>query len=118
VRQIAQLLLSVGIVNSRTDWNRDIHVGAARAGTVVAATGFAVRRSKGPHETKIGQRVNAFRRHQVDASAEPAITAIRTAKWNKLLAPKTQATTPAVAGMDSDGGFVDEFHGYAVMGDA
>ena len=47
---------------------------------------------------------------QVHAAAEPAIAAIGTAEGHKLFTPKTDAAAAAVAGLDLEFGFVDEFH--------
>jgi hypothetical protein len=40
-----------------------------------------------------------------------AVPAIRAAFLNKFFAPKAQAAVASVAGLYTDCGFIDEFHG-------
>ena len=62
-------------------------------------------------EAIIDQRVDVAVRQRVDASAATAITAVGAAARHELLTAKAGDTIAALAGVDLDHGFVDEFHG-------
>jgi hypothetical protein len=69
-----------------------------------------VLRAKRAHESKVGQRIDAFGCDHVNAAAETAFTTVRPAKRNEFFAAKTQAAAATVTGLYFDDGFVDEFH--------
>ena len=45
-----------------------------------------------------------------DVAAFATVTAVRTATGNKALASEADATAPPVAGLDGNGGFINELH--------
>ena len=83
---------------------------AACAVAVAALAAFAVPGAMDTRVAVLDQRVHIAVRHRVDASAAPAVAAAGTALGNVLLAPEGGDAVPALAGVDFDAGFVDEFH--------
>ena len=65
----------------------------------------------------LDQRAHRHAQHHVLAAAPvlvgaaAAVTAVRSAELDELLAAKADAAVPAVAGADEDFGLVEEFHG-------
>ena len=47
---------------------------------------------------------------QEDITAFTTITAVRSSLGNKAFTPEADASASTVAGLNDDGGFVDEFH--------
>ena len=84
---------------------------AAAAAHVAAAARLAVLGAERALDAEIDQRVDAVARAERDAAAVAAVAAVRTAEGHELLAPETHAAAAAVAGLDLDACFVDEFHG-------
>src|SRR5579883_2282400 len=59
----------------------------------------------------VDQGVEAVDALDDDVAAAPAVTAVRAAELDELLAAKADAACAAVAGADEDFGLVEEFHG-------
>ena len=78
---------------------------------VAAAARLAVLGAERALDAEVGQRVDAVARAQRDAAAVAAVAAVRAAEGHELLAAETHAAAAAVAGLDFDACFVDEFHG-------
>jgi hypothetical protein len=66
---------------------------------------------KPPGKAVIGQGIQFGVGLQVDAAAIAAIAAIGAAEGDVFLPPEADATVAAVAGLDPDDDFIDEFHG-------
>jgi hypothetical protein len=111
VRQVAERLVGLGVVDHRAHRHDDLEVGTALAAAVGAAARLAVRRLEGAPVAEVGQRVESLVRDEVDAAAVAAVTAVRAPERDELLATEAHHAAPAVAGLDLDRGFVDELHG-------
>src|SRR6185312_15053208 len=59
---------------------------------------------------EIDQGVEAFVGDQPHRTAETAVAAVGTTERDELLAAEADAAVAAIAGLDFDIGFVDEFH--------
>ena len=77
---------------------------------VRAAAVLAVPRAMDARVAIVDQRVDVAVGDRVDAAAAAAVAAVGPAARDELLAPEARAAVPAVAGVDFDHGFVDEFH--------
>src|SRR6185437_7374636 len=108
--QVADQLVGIDIVHGRADRHADHGVLAAATVHVAAHAILAALRLELALVAEVDQRVQAFVRDQPHAAAFAAVTAVRTTERDELLAPETGATVPAVAGLNLDEGFVDEFH--------
>ena len=108
--KVGQQGFVVLIENLRALGDPQHHVGAARAGAVLA---HAVAAGPGLEMLLIAiidqrvEAVHAFRHH---VAAAPAIAAVRPAELDEFLAPERDAAGPAVAGADVDFGLIEEFH--------
>ena len=89
---------------------------AAATGAVVAAAGFAGLRLEIALDAKVGERVDALSGAQEDPTAMTAVAAVRSAERHELLAPKTHAAAPAVAGLHPHRCLVDELHRLMLLG--
>ncbi len=87
-----------------------IEILARLAGHVAAGAALPALRAKFPGYPKVDQRVQRVIGDQVNASAITAIAAIRTAFFDILFTPKTQATMAAIPSLHTNCGFIDEFH--------
>ena len=58
----------------------------------------------------VDQRIDVAIRDRVDAAAASTIPPVRPAAGHELLPTETGDSIPAIAGMDLDHSFVDEFH--------
>src|SRR5580658_1171678 len=108
--EIPELLAGVNIGDHRAYGDGDKDVIAAVPGAVVAAAALAVLTAVGARDAKIRQGVHALHGLQIDAAAQTAVTAIGAAEGHEFLAAKAHAAAAAVAGLDLEFGFVDEFH--------
>ena len=90
--------------------HHDQRVLAAAPGAVAAAARLAVLGAESALDAEVHQRVDAFARAERDAAAMPAIAAVGPAERHELLAPEADAAATAVAGLNFDACFVDEFH--------
>ncbi len=109
--EIADLLVGRRVDDDRADRHAHDEILAALAGHLPAHAVLAALGAEFPLVAEIDQRVDALVGDQPDAAAGTAVTAVRSAERDELLAPEADAAVAAVAGMDFDGGFVDEFHG-------
>ncbi len=109
--QVTQHFAGFGVAHDRA--YRDHHQGvfATAAAHVAAAARLAVFGAERALDAEIDQRVDAFARAERDAAAVAAVAAIRTTEGHELLAAETHAAAAAVAGLDLDACFIDEFHG-------
>ena len=84
-------------------------------GTFTAALGTApaltVPRAVDAREAVFDQRIDVSVGDRVDAAAAAAVPAIRPSARHVLFAPEAHDAVAAVAGVDLDARFVDEFHG-------
>ena len=111
LRQVAELLAGLAVAHDGARRHVDQCCPAAATGHVAAAARLAVLGAEGAHDAKVRQRVDAVLGAQRDAAAVAAIAAIRSAEGHELLAAEAHAAAAAVAGLDPDSCFVDEFHG-------
>jgi hypothetical protein len=115
LRKLKSLLTSLIVVHDRTDRNLKNDVPALAPCSVrtfaMPATFCSVLRI----ETKMHEGVVALARFHHDVAALAAITAGRPATRHKLLPAEGHAAVAAVAGFDSNFGFINE-HGKAVLG--
>ena len=109
--QISQLFLCVRVAHDRADRNRHVQVLAAAAKAIVATAGLAGFRLERSFHAKVREAVHTGGSTQIDATAMPAVTAIRPAKRRELLATEAHAAAAAVAGLNFGACLVDEFHG-------
>src|SRR5690606_13366555 len=61
-------------------------------------------------DAEIRQRIDAVLRVQPDAAAHAAVSTIRSAEGDELLAAETDAAAATIAGLHPDCGFVDGLH--------
>src|SRR5690606_18742132 len=108
--QITQLFSGLLIDDRRAHRHIDEKVLAATPGAVIARTALTVACAKGALDAEIRQRIDAVLRVQPDTAAHAAVTTIRPAEGDELLAAETDAAAAAIAGLHLDCGFVDEFH--------
>ncbi len=114
VGQIAEHLAGVEVRDDGALGHLDDQVGARRARHVLARPAAPAFGAEPPLHAKVGQRVDAFARDEIDAAAVTAVAAVRAAARDELLATKADAAAPARAGFDTDIRFVNEFHGLRV----
>jgi hypothetical protein len=76
-----------------------------------------VRPLEGAVVAKIRKRIDAFRAYQIHIRTLAAVAAVRPAEGHEFLATKADRATPAMAGLDLDGSFVDESHGTSSLSD-
>src|SRR5579859_3749110 len=77
---------------------------------VAPAPLLAITRAMYAGITVLDERIDVAVCDREYAAAAAAVAAVRAAAWNEFLAPETRDAVAAVAGMDLDNGFVDEFH--------
>ena len=109
--QITDQLTGILLVHEGSHGHLDDEVRTGLAGTVLAHPVLAAFRQKFTAMPEIGQGIHGAIGFKIDTAAVTAITTVRTAEGNVLLAPETDAAIPAVSGAHLDGCFVDEFHG-------
>ncbi len=107
---LADELLGVGIEYARPDRHADVDTLALVPGhlpphAILPALGAVMALM-----AEIDQRIEATVGHQEHMTTVTTVTAIRAAFGNKLLAAKTYAAVPAVAGLDLDNRLIDKLH--------
>ena len=110
IGQIADQFAGIDIVDHSTAGYIYVQIFARFPGLVSPGSGLAAFGAKSPLHPEIDQRVDRLVGNHEYIAAMSTIAAIRTALGNKLLPQKTQAAVTAVAGLDSNSCFIDEFH--------
>jgi hypothetical protein len=110
VRDVSNPFPGLGIRNNRTKRHADDNILAAFAGFVPPHATLAVLRLVFPQVPEIDQRVQSRITLEIDAAAPAAIPTVRTTVLDVLFPAKRCRTVAALAGMDFDIGFVNEFH--------
>ena len=108
--QVTDLLTGIHIEYDRADRNRYFDVFAAPSGAVPAGARRTAVGTKSPLVSELGKGVHTWVGQQPDRATIPPIATVGTAEWNILFATETDRPASSVAGIDSDCGFVDEFH--------
>ena len=108
--EIGEQGLAVLLEDLRAHRNPQHHVGAARAGAVLAHAVHAVLGLEMLLIAVIDQRVEAVHAFGDHVAAAAAIAAVRPAELDEFLAPERDAAGAAVAGADVDLGLIEEFH--------
>ncbi len=115
VGQIGEQRLAVLLIDLRAGRDLHGHVLAVRAGAVLAHAGAAVLRCEVLLVAIIDQRVQPVHGCDDHITAAPAVTAVRPAEFDELLAAERHAAVPPVSGADVDLGFIKKFHAMQVM---
>src|SRR5690606_10180054 len=110
VREIAERLAGVDILDERAPRHFDVEILARDAGPVVARPAAAARRAKAPLHAEVRERVDSLASDQQHVAAVAAVAAIGSAARAELLPPEADAAITAAAGLNVDIGFVDELH--------
>jgi hypothetical protein len=113
--QVADHLVGVDVDHRGTDRHADDPVLTGLARHLPPHAVLAALRAERALVTEIDQGIEAFVGDEEDAAAVAAVAAVGPAKRNEFFAPETHAAAAAVAGVDGDLGFVDEFHLNKVM---
>src|SRR5581483_9193219 len=108
--QVGKQRFAVLFVNLRADRDLEHSVGAVGAVAILAHSAAAVFGEEMLLIPVINQRVEAGNGLGDNVSAPATVAAVRSAKLDKLFAPKRYAAVSAVAGADIDLGFIKEFH--------
>ena len=109
--EVADHLIGVDVGDHGAHRHADRGVLAALAVHLAAHAVFAALRLEAALMAKVDQRIEALISDQPDRTAVAAVAAVGAAERNELLAAEADAAVAAIAGMDLDVGFVDEFHG-------
>src|SRR3569623_1096881 len=108
----------VAVAHHRADRYRDDEIVAALAGAVAAHAVLAALCLEFTGVAKIDQGIEIDVGDQKHTAAVAAVAAVRPAERDEFFAAKPRAAITAVAGLDFDGDFVDEFHnGWLVVTD-
>jgi hypothetical protein len=113
--QVADQFLGIGVVDQGALGHSHDEVVGTLADAIRTLSGLAVGGAKQALEAEIDQRVQARIDFQVDAAAIAAVATVGATARNEFLTAKTQAAVTAVAGLDGDQCFVDEFHGRRLL---
>jgi hypothetical protein len=116
MRQVAQGLLGVDVVDDRADRHDDFGVQAAPSAAIRAAARLAVARLERAQVAEVREGVETLLRDEEHIAAVTTVAAIRSAERDGLLATETHDAPPAVTGLGLDRGFVDELHGEGTSG--
>ena len=108
--KVRDLRAVLGFLHQGADRNAQQHVVGAAAVLVRAAALLAVLGAVDAREAIVDQRVDVAVGNRPDAAAAPAVAARGPATRHEFLAPERGAAVPALAGVDFDFRFVDEFH--------
>src|SRR5204863_9044773 len=109
-REIAELLVRVGIPHHRAERHRHVEIRAAAARAVVGPARLAVGGTEGPLDAEIRQCVDPRCGAQADAASVAAVAAVRPAEGHELLAADTRAAATAVAGLHLESRLDDALH--------
>lgn len=104
---VADDFICLHVHHHGTDRHHDDAVFATLAISLPAHAVLAALRLERALMAEIDQRVDVFVGHDPDAAAVAAVTAIRPAKRDELLAAKADTAIAAIAGGDQDFCFVD-----------
>ena len=108
--QIGDQRRAIFFVDLRADRYLEHGVGAARAVAVLAHAAAAVPRLEVLLVAIVDERVEALDRLRDHVTALAAITAVRPAEFDELLAAERDTAVAAVAGADIDLRLIEEFH--------
>ncbi len=110
VGQLADQLLGLDVVDQGAQRHRHQHFIGADAAAVGAAAILAALGAEHPVEAEIRQGIQVDVGHRIDIAAVAAVAAVGAAERNGALAAEADTAVAAVAGFDTDGSFVNEFH--------
>src|SRR5262249_30662892 len=111
--QVADDFLGIDVDDGRADRNTNDGVLTLLAGHLPAHPVLAALGGERALVAKGAGGVQASGGDEPDTAAVAAVAAAGPAERNEFLAPEADAAVAAVAGVDGDFGFVDEFHGRA-----
>ena len=109
--QVRDQFAGLGVGDDRAHGNAQHDVLRALAVLVRAAPVLAAPGAVDARIAVIDERVDVAVGHCVNAAAVATVAAVRAAAGHELLPPEMGDPVPALAGVDFDPGFVDEFHG-------
>jgi hypothetical protein len=108
--QIANNFAGIYVVYHRATWNPHFEVVAGATGHIAPRTTLAILGAKFSRHAKIGERIHRCVSDNVNAAAMAPIATVGSTALDIFFAAKTEAAVTAVAGLDSYGCFIDEFH--------
>ena len=108
--QVGEQRLAVFLIDLRAGRHLHEDVLAVRAVAVLAHAGPAVLRREVLLVAVVDQRVEPVDGRDDHVAAAPAVTAVRPAELDELLAAERDAAVSAVAGADIDLGLIKKFH--------
>jgi len=111
VREIGQFLAGAFVKDNGT--NRHLEFNVVTAGTIAVRTaaGLTAFGAVSMRVAIVNQRVHIAIRPRPNAAAAAAVTPVRSAFRNELLATKRRAAVAALPGGNLDARFIDELHG-------
>src|SRR3990172_7725806 len=107
---IAHGLIGFNISDDGAYRHPDIQVFTAFTGTIPTLAVFTAFSLEYPGMTEIDQGVQVGVAYQINTAAITAITTVRPAKGDKLLAAKTGTAVTAIAPLHLESHLIDEFH--------
>ena len=110
-QQLTHDFLGVPLGNHGADRHLDTQILALAPGAVAALAAATVFCPVQALVAEVDQGVQIRIGHQHDIAAVPAVTAVRPAPGDVLLAPEAHTTAAAATGLHPDTGLVDELHG-------
>ena len=108
--QVCDHLAGIGVGDHCPHRHRQHDIRRALAVAIRAVSPLTVFGTVNARKAVLDQRVYVAVSHSVDAAASTTVPAVRTPFRDVFLAPKRRHAIAALAGMDFDQRFVDEFH--------
>src|SRR5690606_39217919 len=114
--QIADDLPGIGIEYRGAHGYWQYQIGGGAAAAIAAPPLLAIASAKGALVAVVDQGVEIGVGDQDHVATVATVATVGAAAGHIFFPPKAQAAVAALAGMDADGCFIDEFHGWTDAG--